>query len=194
MRLGGVRRTANWSSRSTGMAAVRTKNRRLERSRSRSNHPLRIHSSPGMRAGGRPPASTRGDVLTARPDCSSSRSGVRARLNARAGSPTTGPSTGVEPSAAEWSGPRAPWIVREHRDSSPRWTAGPTAYPSKSPAINPHGPTTLGLSEPPGSPETQGNPRVPETSGDDPDPYGSSKGSWVRIPPARRRVLHERGA
>lgn len=60
--------------------------------------------------------------------------------------------------------------------------ARPIRNPSESAAKNHHRPATLEPSEPPGSLETQGNPRVPETFGGDRKSTGSSKGSQVQIP------------
>ncbi|WP_407073434.1 relaxase domain-containing protein [Sinomonas sp. ASV486] len=65
-------------------------------------------------------------------------------------------------------------------------------YPSQSPGTDRHRPGTLGPSEPPGSPSAQGNPRVPETTGETPDSPRPSRGSPVRIrqgAPRKRRAV-----
>jgi len=49
----------------------------------------------------------------------------------------------------------------------------------------PNQPVGIGVCERPGSPSSQGNPRVPETTGEDPKAAESSKGSLVRIQSAR---------
>jgi hypothetical protein len=61
----------------------------------------------------------------------------------------------------------------------------PIPYPSHSSGSDRNQPVRIGVCEPPGSPSSQGNPRVSETTGEDPKGTQSSKGSRVRITSAR---------